>query len=178
MNKINMTWGAAIVLILIAITTRFLPHAPNFTAIGAMGLFGGAYFTKQRWAYFIPFAALFLSDLVLNTFVYKTEFSAYALSSYLPFALVFLAGKMMLNKVNTTNVIASSLVASAIFFLVSNAVCWQIDPTYTKDFAGLMTSYTAAIPFFWNTLTSDLLYTSVFFGVFAWATAKGKLAFA
>jgi hypothetical protein len=177
MNKINMTWGVAIVLILMAVTTRFLPHPPNFTAIGAMGLFGGAYFSKQRWAYFIPFAALFLSDLVLNTFVYHVEFSSYCLSSYLPFALVFLAGKAMLNKVNPQNVVLASLTASSIFFLVSNAVCWQIDPTYTKNFAGLMMSYAAGIPFFGNTLASDMIYSSLFFGVFAWF-AKKETAFA
>lgn len=164
-----MTWGLAIALILMAITTRFLPHYPNFTAVGAMGLFGGAYFTKQRWAFLIPFITLFVSDLILNNFVYEYTFNIYALFTYIGFGLVVLAGKSILTKVNAKNVIVASLSASIIFFLVSNLMSWYDNILYTKDLAGLMQCYIAGIPFLGSTVAGDLTYSAVLFGIYEWA---------
>ena len=44
---------------------------PNFTPIGAMALFGGAYLNNKYHAFLIPIASLWISDLVLNNFIYN-----------------------------------------------------------------------------------------------------------
>ncbi|HEX6740653.1 MAG TPA: DUF6580 family putative transport protein, partial [Sphingomicrobium sp.] len=57
--------AALLSAILVAAALRLLPHPPNFTPIGAIALFGGAYLGRQSLAFVAPLAALLLSDLVL-----------------------------------------------------------------------------------------------------------------
>ena len=52
--------------ILAAAALRLVPHPPNFTPIGAMALFSGAYLGRRRWPSSRRSAALLLSDLVLG----------------------------------------------------------------------------------------------------------------
>ncbi len=59
-------------IILAAAICRLIPHPPNFTPIGGMALFGAAYFSRKYLAFLIPFAILWISDLVLNNFVYTS----------------------------------------------------------------------------------------------------------
>ncbi len=46
-NKINLRTGILIVIILLAAFSRLIPHMPNFSPLGAIGLFGAAHFTKK-----------------------------------------------------------------------------------------------------------------------------------
>lgn len=84
--------------IVFAALSRLLPHAYNFTPIGAIALFGAAYFPKKRWAFIIPVAALWLSDLFLNNMVYASYYEGFAffssgfLFTYGAFALVVILG--------------------------------------------------------------------------------------
>jgi hypothetical protein len=43
---------------------------------------------------------------------------------------------------------------------------WKMGTTYAHTAAGLAQCYVAAIPFFGNTIASDLLFTGVFFSVY------------
>lgn len=172
MNKINVNFGLAIVLILVAVSTRILPHPQNFTAIGAMALFGSAYFSKKNLAMLIPFLALFLSDIFLNYIKYDVGFGWWSLATYLSFGLAFLVGTVILKQVNVKNVFLGSLGVSVVFFLVSNAISWLFDPIYSKDFNGLMTSLIAGIPFFQNELAANLLYSALMFGVYTFSVKQ------
>ena len=71
--KVNQNIALAVLMILIAALTRLIPHYPNFTAVGAVALFGGAYLSR-RLAFIVPFLALFLSDLFLNNLIYAKQF--------------------------------------------------------------------------------------------------------
>jgi len=71
MNKINISYLTIIMLILFASFSRIIPHMPNFTPLGAMALFGGAYLKNKYHALVIPIASLWLSDLVLNNFIFS-----------------------------------------------------------------------------------------------------------
>ena len=65
-NKLfNIKTMVLIGIILLAAFTRLIPHWPNFTAIGAVALFSGAYFDKKYLAFVLPFAALFITELIL-----------------------------------------------------------------------------------------------------------------
>ena len=57
---------AILAAILVAAALRLVPHWPNFTPIGAMALFGGAYFGRRALAFAAPLGALLLSDLILG----------------------------------------------------------------------------------------------------------------
>lgn len=164
----------ALGLIIIAALTRLLPHPPNFTPIAAIGLFGAAYFERRWLALIVPFAALFFSDLLLNNTVYAHYYTGFAWItswwSYVAFALVMAAGWIVLrNQVSPMRVVAASLTASALFFLVSNASAWLEIPLYPKTFAGLMACYAAGLPFFKDTILGDLFFSAALFGGYAWA---------
>jgi len=159
-------------LIIITALSRLLPHLPNFTPIGGIALFGAAYFTKKYWAFIIPFVALWASDLILNNVIYAQYFDGFVFFSssfywtVAAFAAIILivSNTKLLNKIKPINLLGASLTASIIFFLVSNFGVWM--SMYPKTFAGLMTCYTAGIPFFWNTLAGDLFYVTTLFGIF------------
>ncbi len=176
MNKLfSKHFTLMAVLILFAALTRILPHYPNFTAVGAMALFGAAHL-KHKWqAFLIPLGAMYLSDLFINNIIYAEFYNGFVWKIspfvYLAFLLILGIGYLLRDRVNVKNVIAASLSSSVIFFLLTNAVSWQVDPIYTKDFAGLMTAY-AGIPYFWSTLAGDLFYCGVLFGGYAWFTQR------
>jgi len=71
MNKFNISYVVIISLILFASFSRIIPHMPNFTPIGAMALFGGAYLKNKYHAILIPIISLWISDLVINNFIFS-----------------------------------------------------------------------------------------------------------
>jgi hypothetical protein len=153
-------------MILAAAATRIIPHPWNFTAVGAMCLFGGAYFQRRWMAFLVPMVALFLSDIVLAATVYGFRGLNVISMSYLLFALTTLLGMTLRGRVNAFTVPAAAVVASGGFFLVSNFHVWLTGHTYPHTTAGLMACYTAAIPFAQNMLLGNLVYSGVMFG--AW----------
>lgn len=163
-------------LIVFAALSRIIPHYPNFTAVGAMALFGAAQLRHQWQAFLIPIAALYLSDLVINNIIYAGYYDQFTWQIspfvYLAFLVVLGVGLVLRNKVSTANVVKASLAASVLFFLVTNTASWWVDPMYTKNGMGLMTSYLAALPFFWSTVASDLFYCGVLFGGYAWVQER------
>lgn len=170
----------AIGLILAAALTRLLPHPYNFTPIGAMGLFGAAYFGRNWLTLAIPFAALFLSDLLLNNVVYAQYYSGFTFITswwiYGAFALVMLIGLALLrSRVTPGRIVASSLLASVAFYLVSNFGAWiaPVGPAlYPKTMAGLVEGYIAGLPFLGNTVLGDLFFCALLFGAYAWASRR------
>lgn len=169
-KNIKIRFGVLALFVLLAASTRFL-MIPNFSAIGAMGLFGAAYFSRKSWAFLVPFAALWVSDLVLNNVVYSTPGAAFMWMGYtwvyFAFALTILLGFILLKKVSPMRLLGASLLTSVVFFLVTNFGSF-LSPihAYPQNFSGLMAAYAAGIPFFWNTLLGDLFFVAVFFGSF------------
>ncbi len=162
-----------LVLIASASVYRVLPfHIWNVAPIGAIALFGGAQLRKNWQAVLIPLSALFLSDLFLNNVTYKylnsnfTFFYSGAIWIYASFALISLIGIVFLKKISAKNVLVASIVGSVLFFVVSNFGVWAGSGIYAHNFAGLLSCYIAAIPFFVNTLAGDLMFSAILFGVY------------
>ncbi|MFN0213396.1 MAG: DUF6580 family putative transport protein [Saprospiraceae bacterium] len=170
-----MKYRIAFSLIALAALTRLLPHPPNFTPIGAIALFGAAYFNRQWLMLAVPFAALFLTDLFINNVIYRELYgTSFTLITswwiYAAFALAMLAGiGWFNNKVTAFRVLGASLSASAIFFLVTNFSVWAESLLYPKTAAGLVACFTAGIPFLGNTILGDLCFSAAMFGVYEWA---------
>lgn len=152
-------------LILVAAIVRLLPHPPNFAPIAAMALFGGAYFNKKAFAFAIPLAALFLTDLFLG--FHNTMWAV-----YLSFIVIVGLGMVMLKKKSVMKIVLASVSASVLFFVLTNFAFWATDTLYPTTAAGLAASFTAAIPFFHNTLIGDLFFTGAMFGLFELAKVK------
>ena len=56
--------------IIIAALSRIIPHPYNFAPIGAMSIFGAAYFTDKKFSFLLPLFAMFVSDLLVNNLLY------------------------------------------------------------------------------------------------------------
>jgi hypothetical protein len=175
MKKIQLNFGILSLIILGAALARLLPHPMNVTPVCAMALFGGAHF-KQRWqSVLIPLAAMWVSDLFLNNIIYKeynptfTLFNMGSLAVYGSIALIALLGWFLLKKVKITTILGASLLSSTLFYLITNFMVWQNSGMYPATTEGLMMSYTAALPFFGNTILGDLLWCGILFGGFEWA---------
>lgn len=165
-NKIYLRFSVITLLILLAALSRLIPHPANFAPIGGMALFGAAYYSRRMWAFAIPVVSMWISDLVLNNVVYGAYFDRFVWFTYGAFVLIALMGIFTLRKIKVPNLLFSALVASVIFFLVSNFGVWFSGTMYPKDFGGLIACYTAGIPFFKNTVMGDLFYTALLFSVF------------
>ena len=166
------------ILILMAALPRLLPHWPNFTPVGAMALFGAAYLPRKAYAFVVPVLALYLSDLLLNNWVYG-EFNdhfVWAISPYVyaAFCVMVAVGFLLRGRVRPLPVVGASLTASVLFFLITNFGSWLIDPMYPKNAAGLLAAYAAGVPFFWNTLAGDLFFCAVLFGGYAWVSSRQR----
>ncbi|HCD50818.1 MAG TPA: hypothetical protein DEQ34_00120 [Balneolaceae bacterium] len=159
-------------LILAAAISRLIPHPYNFAPIGAMSIFGAAYFTDKKFAFLLPILGLFISDLLINNILYSGYYSSFTLFTpgfgwtYGAMMLIVIAGFFIMKKVNVTRVIGGALSASLIFFIVSNFGVWLSDPDYPLTFSGLILCYDMAIPFFHNTVLGDLVYAGALFGSF------------
>lgn len=161
-------------MVLAAAAARLIPHAPNFTPMIALALFGGAYFENKKIAFAIPLAAMVISDLVLAMFEGYAFFSSMRLVIYSCFALITAMGFLLRNKVKVLNVTMASVTASVVFFIISNFAVWlgAEGKLYSLDLTGLIACYVAAIPFFSNTIFSALIYSAVLFGSFEAAKYK------
>ncbi len=158
----------------------------NLTPIAAMALFGGAYFTDNRKAFLLPLIALFVSDLVLYSFIYHGTYGFLYQGWYVIygiFALTVFIGKKMIRKVNLKNVLGASIVASLSHWIISDFVAWMVglDITtglpYTRDIAGFIKCYTLAIPYLQSFFIGTVIYAALMFGIFEFAKSKStKLA--
>jgi hypothetical protein len=172
MNNIKTRSGLFFIIsvIIAGAFFRFIPHWPNFTPIAAMALFGGAYLGRKHLAFLIPFAAMFVSDLVLG--LHKDMWAV-----YLAFGLTVMIGTWIRSNVKFANVMAASLASSVIFFLLTNFGSWLASPFYPQTFGGLMQCYIAGLAFFnngslgmsffLNEIAGALFYNGLFFGSYA-----------
>ncbi len=53
-------------IVLVAAALRIFPHPMNFTPIGALALFGGAYFSSKRAALIVPLLSLVAGDIFVG----------------------------------------------------------------------------------------------------------------
>ena len=156
-------------IIFLAAVSRLLPHAPNFTPIGAIALFAGAYISNRYLAFLIPILALLLSDALMGFngwyFVEQT------IAVYGTFMLITALGLFMQKNKSAIKVAGLSITSSLIFFVITNLFVWiggfiHQPALYPLNASGLVECYTMALPFFDKTLASDLFYNAMLFGGF------------
>ena len=133
--------------------------------LGAVSLFAGSRLPR-RWAWAVPIVAMAMSDYLLDQDRSRPFFELTRWTVYATFAAIALLGPLA-NKprIGKWLLPALSLGGSTVFFLTSNLATWGEGHLYPMTFSGLMMCYTAAIPFFRNTIAADLLGTAVLFGL-------------
>ncbi len=149
----------SLILIVLVIVGRLIPHVWNVTPIVAVSLLAGAIISRW-WAVVVPAVAMFFSDIIIGFYHVPIMLTVYG--SFI--AMTFL-GRWLKN-MQPYRIILGSLASSTFFFLTTNFAVWLSVNWYPKTMDGLMLCYALALPFFKNMLIGDLFYTSVIFG--AW----------
>jgi hypothetical protein len=155
----------AIILVIVAIVSRFLPHLWNFTALTAVSLFAGNYL-GFRWSFIIILPAMLISDYFIG--FYDPKLMSFVYGSFVLLALlpILFKGKSFLRWAGL------SLTGSLIFFLITNWAVWYFGAMYSPNLSGLFASYVAGIPFLKNAILGDLWYTFMLFGVYEFVQLK------
>jgi len=159
MNTNHSRLVALLTAIVVAAALRLVPHPPNFTPIGAMALFSGAYLGRKALAFAAPLGALLLSDLVLGFYHGQA-------TVYFSVALIVMLGMVALSRVSPLRVAGAAVLSSVLFFLITDFGMWLFSGFYPRTMLGLEACYVAAIPFFQNTIAGDLFYATLLFGGF------------
>lgn len=192
-NQINIRFIAILsTSMIIAIWRIYLSNEGganwyNFTPVGALALFGGTYFSSRVKSYLFPLLLLFVSDLVLMSTAAFTEYKEGLLYAgwywtYGSFIIMVLIAEVFKKKVTILSVIVGGVLAAVSHYLISDFGVWLgggIDFTtgqpYTKNWAGFISCYVAALPYLKNMILGNLFYGAILFGGFELAKSKISL---
>ncbi|MEO5891659.1 MAG: DUF6580 family putative transport protein [Ferruginibacter sp.] len=171
-----------LLILMAAVAAMRIPNAAqltpwaNFTPIGAMGLFGGAYFNSRWKAFAFPLFTLFVSDLIINNVVFDGKYGVMYSGWYIIygiFVLIVIFGKWIIQRVTVKNVILAAIVAALSHWLIADFTVWIGGGTdlrtmtpLTRDWSGLMQCYAQGFPFMKNFLVGNLVYGALLFGGF------------
>jgi hypothetical protein len=164
------------------IVALYVPALSNFAPLMALTFCGAVYFRDKR-LWFVPFAALTLSDLYLDrqyAAMYHETWTWPSVAVRLAcFALALPLGAAVAHRKNWLTLFGGALAGSLFFYFATNTDAWLRDPYYVKNAAGWLQAMTVGRPefpptiwFFRNTLASDLLFTGLFAGAMEFAALR------
>ena len=148
----------------------------QFTPLGAMALFGGAYFRSQPHALLMPLLTLFVSDIIIMQTVFPNYQSGLLYAgwywTYLSFMGMTVIGRYFLYKrVGIFRFIGGAFSCAVFHWVVSDiGICFMGGDM--NIYAGLQgwtsiaACYIAAIPFMKPVLMGNLLYGAIFFATY------------
>jgi hypothetical protein len=163
--------------IFIAALGRVVPHPPNFAPMTALALFGGAYLSRRWVAFLVPLVAMLLGDCCIElaaryAHLYGAAswlaggrgFYASMWTTYLAFVLVVAIGCWLGSCGGVIRITLATFASSLTYFIVTNFAVWGLENIYPHNLGGLVACYVAALPFFGNTVASDVIFVSILFG--------------
>ncbi|MEX2233755.1 MAG: DUF6580 family putative transport protein [Cyclobacteriaceae bacterium] len=147
----------------------------NFTPLGAMALFGGCYYNDKWKAYFVPLLTLWLTDIILNRYIFFHEWVFFYdgfVWVYGSFALMVLIGGYI-KRVSVKNVVIAGVAGALTHWIVSDFGVWLGGGTdittglpYTRDWQGFWKCLYLALPFMRNLLVGNFVFGAILFGCF------------
>jgi len=147
-------------LVGVAVTVRLVSETPNFNAITAAALFAGFYFRSRLTALAVPLVTMVVSDYFLGGYSKPMMLAVYA-SLCVPIAW----RAVLQRSLNPLSVGSGAVCSSLAAFALSNFAVWYA--WYPQTWEGFTRCYLNAVPFLANAMTSDLLFTAAFFGLYA-----------
>lgn len=145
-----------IAVVVLAALTRLPPHPPNFSPAVALALFSGVVLADRSLALAVSLGSMLLADVILgfhNTMVFV----------YVAMALVVIGGGFIRRRRGLLQLAGAGFAGSIAFFVITNAGVWLMGDLYSHTWDGLIACYVAALPFFYNTVLSTLLYGAALF---------------
>lgn len=185
-NK-STTGIIALVIIVLGLALRLIPHAPNAAPVEGLALLGGAYISRRHLAFLLPLVMLYLGDLVLNNTILRGFFpsvegivwySDYMITVMLSMVVIVALGIGLLRKVTALRVLGSAVLGSVVFFLITNLGVWAAGTLYPPTGTGLLECYIAAIPYFRTSLMTTVVFSSVAFFVIEYASKRSMVSVA
>jgi uncharacterized protein DUF6580 len=162
-------------VVIYRVTTGLLIHSgagwlSNFAPLAAIALCSAAYFPK-KYKFSVPLITLFVSDVIINLHYGAPLLDPEILVRYFALGLVGGIGLLLQSRASLKTLLPASIIASTMFYVITNTFSWLSDPGYAKNFTGLIQSLTVGLPqysatptwmFFRNSLVSDLIFTALF----------------
>jgi hypothetical protein len=180
-NQSKQEFILAATLVVIGIGSRLLFNALgiwNFNAVMASSVFAGAYLLRSRRSYLIPIVTMLATDAVLGFY-----FLPAMIINYGALMLCMFIGSSYSKRPSLGRWVGVTLGSSVAFFIITNFGTWlfqTMEPQlYAMNLSGLAQAYAMAIPFYRNSLASDVIFSAVLFGGFEMAKVfipKGKVA--
>ncbi len=156
----------------------------NFSAAYALMFCAGVYFPR-RLAWWLPFATMLASDLLLNLYYhahYDTPvFSPELIGNYAAYAVLVWLGRRFGPRASFLSLLGGGVLGAVLFYLITNTLSWFFNPfhnpEYTKTFLGWLialtkgtTQYTFPIKMeTWELFRNNMLSGGLFTGLFAGA---------
>jgi len=145
---------------------------PNFAPLMAAALCG-AVFIPGWLGLLVPIVALLVSDALLNVHYGMPVVSSQLLWTLPGYLIAVGLGWMIRERRGgISTILGGTLVASVLFYLITNTGSWLGLAAYPQNFTGWIQSLTSGLPgypptwvFFRNSLVSDLLFAAFFVAV-------------
>ena len=132
--------------LLICVASRLVPHAANFTPIGSLVFMNSR---QKPWkGVLLAILAMVISDIFLG-FNFASAFVYVGFASY-----------ALIAQIKKIHPILGVIIGSISFFIISNFGVWT-GPWYSHDLAGFVSCFVNAIPFYRNTILSDVIFVIV-----------------
>jgi hypothetical protein len=133
-----------------------------------MAIFGGAVIKDKRLAFLFPLLSIFISDTIYQLMFQNGATQIWGFyegqwSNYVLFGLLTVFG-LMIRKISWIKIIAASLAAPSVYFLISNFLVWIGGGGYHRP--TLMGAYIDGIPFYQMSLMATLIFSGVLFGTY------------
>jgi hypothetical protein len=173
-NKLNIIIAAGLIIMAgVARIVNHEMHLYNFAPLCALGLFSGAVIKDKRIAFLLPLLAQFMGDAYIALFTTWQGFygieQVFVYASLL--AVTLLGGGI--GQPKALRVFGFTILGAVVFFILSNFGVFlsmqfgKIDLYhYGTGWTGLANTYSAAIPFFKNTLIGELTGSILLFGAY------------
>lgn len=145
-------------LVIIAVLSRVVSHAWNFTILGGVALFSGAFFAQRSISVVVILLSLLVSDAVIG-------FHSQMPSVYFSFLVMGALGSLLTINSPRLAVLSTSVLGSLLFFLITNFFVWYQGAMYPLTTSGLIDCYVMGIPFYRNQMLGDVLSTFALFEI-------------
>lgn len=144
----------------------------------ALALFAGAVISNRKWAFALPLASLFISDVLMQV-AYLNGISSFRgfyegqLLNYFFIALMVVVG-FFVNYRKPSQILSGVLATPTLFFILSNFAVWVSGGGYNraKTINGLLQCYADGLPFYGFSLLSMFIYSTVLFAGYNLYTAN------
>lgn len=144
---------------------------PNLEIVTTLALISAIYLDGALYAFFVPLAVMFFSDLIIgNNYIFLFTWSAFLLIGLIGFLYkkYFLKSKSPNFKDGAILAVAASL----FFYLYTNFGWWLMSGMYSKNFSGLMRCFYMGLPFLRNNLVGNLVFVAGAVAAVEWMKSR------